>query len=328
MNLTAMITRILAPTDFSRDAEVACRLAARLAMRAEADLVLFHAFPGAEMVRQVGSTMERTQVAVLNDVREELRGWYEMVVPAEVRRFLKVEFKVKVGEPTPEIALAAKRSRADLILMATKGRTGIAHLLVGSVTESVLRTVSIPVLALRLGQGDRPLTKVQRILWPTDLSPVSERAWRYAVTLADVMAAEVILLHVVNPAELAGVADHPVPSPAGWLERYLDPLEEELERRQKAVEALGLRVRRKVLVGVPVEVIVAEAQTEHADLVVMGTHGRTGLTHVLLGSVAEAVIRKAPCPVLAVQVSLEAGVGEPDSGETPAQAGTTGKYET
>ncbi len=318
MNLTVKIGRILVPTDFSRDAEVACRLAAQLAMRAETDIVLFHALPGAEMVRQVGRTMGKTQVAVLNDVREELRQWFEAVVPAEVRRFLEVEFTVKVSEPTPGIALAAKRSRADLILMATKGRTGIAHLLMGSVTEAVLRSVPIPVLALRLGQRDRPLAKVQRILWATDLSPVSEGAWYYALTLADVLAAEVVLLHVVRPAEMAGVAEQPVPPPAGWMERCLAPLEQELERRQKAVEALGLRACRKVLVGIPAEAIVAEAQTEQADLIVMGTHGRTGLSHVLLGSVAEAVIRKAPCPVLAVQVRPEAGVGERDSGEEAA----------
>lgn len=325
MNLTAKLGRILVPIDFSRDAEVACHLAARLAMRAEADLVVFHALPGAEMVRQVESAVGKTQVAVLNDVREELRTWFESVVPVDVRRFLKVECTVKVGEPTPGIALAAKRSRADLILMATKGRTGIAHLLMGSVTEAVLRTVPIPVLALRLGQGDRPLAKVQRILWATDLSPVSEGAWRYALTLADVLAAEVILLHVVRPTDLAGVADHPVPPPAGWTERYVTHLEEELVRRKEAVEAFGLRARRKVLVGVPAEVIVAEARTEEADLIVMGTHGRTGLSHVLLGSVAEAVIRRAPCPVLAVQVTREAVVGERDTGEEPAGAGAAGR---
>ncbi len=142
-------------------------------------------------------------------------------------------------------------------------------------------------------------------MWPTDLSPVSEGAWRYALTLADVVVAEVLILHVVPAGELAGVADHPVPPPAGWTERYLATLGEELKRRQPAVEALGLRAHVKILEGVPAEVIVAEAETEPADLIVMGTHGRTGLPHVFLGSVAEAVIRKAPCPVLAVQVRRE-----------------------
>ncbi|MFQ5847343.1 MAG: universal stress protein [Candidatus Methylomirabilales bacterium] len=306
MSTTARITRILVPTDFSPAATVACRLAARLALRAEAELILFHALPGVELVHRLGETLARTQVEVLEEVRDQLREWLEAAVPAELRRFLTVACKVKVGEPTPGIAWAAHRSRADLILMATEGRTGLAHLLLGSVTEAVLRNVPVPVLALRLGQGDRPLTAVQRILWATDLSPVSEGAWHHALTLADVFGAELLLLHVVRPGGLAGGVETPVPLPAGKQERYLESLEDELARRQHVVEVLGLRARAKVQVGVPAAVIVAEAEEEQVDLIVMGTRGRTGLSHVLLGSVAEAVIRKAPCPVLAVQPRREA----------------------
>ncbi len=104
------------------------------------------------------------------------------------------------------------------------------------------------------------------------------------------------------------------------MSRYVEPLERELERRGRAVEALGLRARWKVMVGVPAEVIVAEAQAEQADLIVAGTRGRSGIGHLLLGSVAEAVIRKAPCPVLAVQVRREAE--ERGSSGVPAEEGT------
>ncbi|MFQ5803804.1 MAG: universal stress protein [Candidatus Methylomirabilales bacterium] len=313
MSLTANITRILVPIDFSPRAEVACRLATQLAMRAEADFILFHALPGVDFFREMGRARGRTQVEVLDDVLARLQGWFEAVVPLELRRFLSVKVKVEVGEPIPGIAWAAKESGADLILMATHGRTGLAHLLLGSVTEAVLRTIRVPVLALRLGQGDCPLAAVRRILWATDLSPVSEGAWRYVLTLAGVFAAEVILLHAVCPTELTRLADHSLPPSEGSREHYIAPLERELERRQQAVEALGLRARRKILVGVPAEVIVAEAEAEQADVIVVGTHGRTGLSHILLGSVAEVVIRKAPCPVLAVQVKPAAEARERDS---------------
>ncbi len=322
MTLKAKITRILAPTDFSPGAEVACRLAAQLAMRAEAGLTVFHAIPGTDLAQQMESG--KTQVGILTDCRERLREWFAAVVPAELRSFLTTEFKVIVGEPTPGIARAAKVSGASLILMATQGRTGLAHLLMGSVTQAVLRTLPVPVLALRPGQAEMPLTTVQRILWATDLSPVSEAAWPYVLTLADLLAAEVVMLHAVRPAELAGLADHPVPPPKGWMERYLTPLEQELERRARAVESLGLRARGKIVVGVPAEVIVTEAQGEQADLIVMGTHGRTGLSHVLLGSVAEAVIRKAVCPVLTVQVKQQSEARERDTGGASAQAETAG----
>lgn len=292
MSVSANISRILVPTDFSAGAEAACGLAARLAVRAEADLILFHALSGVELLEEVGRGRGRSQLRVLDDVRDRLREWFETVVPVEIQQPLTVEFTVKVGEPTPAIAWAAERSKADLILMATHGRTGLAHLMVGSVTAAVLRTVPVPVLTLRPGQGERPLAGVQRILWATDLSPVSEGAWRYAVTLAGVFAAEVVLVHVVRPGEVR-------PSP--------QPVKDELKRRGQQVEGLGLRARSKVVVGLPTEAIVAEAKSEQADLIVMGTRGRTGLPHVLFGSVAEAVIRKAPCPVLAVQI---AGKGE------------------
>ena len=320
MSIAVKITRVLAPTDFSTAAEGASRLAARLAMRAQANLIVFHAFPGVEMGQQMESERGKTQVSVLNDARTRLREWFETVVPEEFRRFLTVEFNVKVGEPTPAIVGAAKRSGADLIVMATEGRSGLAHLLMGSVADAVLRTVSIPVLALRSSQAGRPLTTVKRVLWATDFSPASEGAWPYAVRLADLFAAEVLLVHVVRPAELAGIADAPVPPSPHWMGRYLEPLERELERRQQEVEALGLRASRKVLMGPPAEVIVEEAGKEQADLIVMGTHGRTGLGHILVGSVTGAVVRKAPCPVLAVRVRRERDAQRKDVSETPTPA--------
>jgi nucleotide-binding universal stress UspA family protein len=240
--------------------------------------VVFHALPGVDLLEEGGRATGKTQVKVLDDVRDQMRAWFETAVPAELRQFLVVEFKVKVGEPISGIAWATKRSGADLVLMATQGRSGLAHLLMGSVTEAV-----------------------HRILWATDLSPVSEGAWHYVLKLADVFAAEVILLHAVRPTKLAGVADRA-------REEYLVPLRRDLERRQQTVQALGLSAHQKVVVGVPAEVIVAEAQVEQADLIVMGTHGRSGLPHVLVGSVAEAVIRKAPCPVLAVRAKREGAV--------------------
>ncbi len=297
MSLVAKITRILVPTDFSPAAEVACRLAARLANHLKAGVILFHALPGVDFVGEMGRARGKTHVEVLYDVLARLERWFETVVPAELRGFLSVDVNVEVGEPIPGIAWAAEQSRADLILMATHGRTGLAHLLVGSVTEAALRNISVPVLALRPEQGDRPLTTVHRILWPTDLSPVSEGAWRYALTLADLLAAEVVLLHVVRPTDLPGGDQAQA--------RHLAPIRRELEHKQQAVRALGLPARQKVVIGLPAEVIVAEAEAEQAGLIVVGTHGRSGLPHVLIGSVAEAVIRTAPCPVLAVRAKRE-----------------------
>lgn len=323
MGLTPKVARILAPTDFSSSTEVACSLAARLANRLEAELLVIHVIPTAEMALKVGTVADRTREEILNKSYKGLRVWFEDVVPGELRRFLTVEVHIAVGEPALEIASAASSKGADLIVMATHGRSGIGHLVMGSVTESVLRTAPAPVLALRAGQEGRPLTEVKRILWATDLSPASEEAWRYALMFADTLSAEVSLLHVVNSTELAGIADMPVPPSAGWLEGQLAAIEKELVTRQREVESLGLSARRKVTVGPPAVAIVAEAQAEQVDLIVMGTHGRTGLTHILLGSVAEAVLRKAPCPVLVVRAKREREPEWSGSGMAQAQAETS-----
>jgi nucleotide-binding universal stress UspA family protein len=299
MDLTPKIRRILAPTDFSPAAAEACSLAARLANRLEARLVVFHAVPLVDLAREIGTRKDRTRESVLSDARQGLQAWLEEAVPAEWRRFLAIEVQVAVGEPAQEIAAAA--AGTDLIVMATRGRTGIGQLVMGSVTTSVLRTARVPVLALRAGQADRPLTAVKRILWATDLSPASEGAWCYALLLADMLSAEVCLLHVVSATQVVGAPDLPVPFPMDWLEAELAVRDRDLASRQKDVEALGIAARRKVTVGAPAATILAEAEAERADLIVVGTHGRRGLSHVLLGSVAEAVIRRAPCPVLAVQ---------------------------
>lgn len=303
MSLTAKITRILAPTDFSRSAEGACCLAARLANRFQAGLLMLHAIPTVDMALQIGARGGRTREEILDESHDRLWVWFHTVVPEELRCFVTAEAQVAVGEPAPEIAGVAKASGIDLIVMATHGRSGISHLVMGSITESVLRTAPAPVLALRTGQESRTLSEVKRILVATDLSRASEGAWRYVLMLADMLSAEVCLLHVVNSYEVVGIADISAVPPASWLKGHLARVEMELASKQREVELLGLDARRKVTVGTPAAAIVAEVQAEAADLIVMGTHGRTGLARIFLGSVAEAVIRKAPCPVLVVQVN-------------------------
>ena len=147
MDLMPKIRRILAPTDFSPAAAEACSLAARLANRLEARLVIFHAVPLVDLAREIETRKGRTRESVLSNARQGLQAWLEEAVPAEWRRFLAIEVQVAVGEPAQEIAAAA--AGTDLIVMATRGRTGLAHLLHGSVAGSVLRTSPVPLLLWR-----------------------------------------------------------------------------------------------------------------------------------------------------------------------------------
>jgi nucleotide-binding universal stress UspA family protein len=142
---------------------------------------------------------------------------------------------------------------------------------------------------------------IQRILAPTDFSEPSAQGLRSALELAEAFGAKLLLLHVVEPPPypVEGI----VPSRVGAT--LLDDLERQAanDLAQMLPEARGSRVEvtRSVVVGIPYRKIVEVAETEKSDLIVMTTHGRTGLSHLVMGSVAEKVVRTASCPVLTVR---------------------------
>jgi universal stress protein A len=147
------------------------------------------------------------------------------------------------------------------------------------------------------------LPKFTNILVPTDFSPASERVLAYARALAERFGASLHLLHVVEDPVMA----------AAWSEAYAFDVaglqarfREEAERRLTEVAAslTGVTVTTDVLDGSPARTIAAAAGDKGMDLIVMGTHGRSGLSHLLLGSVAERVVRSAPCPVLTVREAV------------------------
>jgi universal stress protein A len=145
------------------------------------------------------------------------------------------------------------------------------------------------------------MTDPKRILVPLDFSEQSLRALAYAKTLAKPFAASLDLLHVVPNPYIADPSGRYTPLP----QNFLDELEQDARTRLNEVltpdERKAFSVRSIVKVGDPLFEIVEYARLEHVDLIVMGTHGRTGISHLFLGSVAERVVRTAPCPVLTVR---------------------------
>jgi nucleotide-binding universal stress UspA family protein len=143
---------------------------------------------------------------------------------------------------------------------------------------------------------------MQRILCPVDFSESADHAMRYAVALAETFGAELTLLHVVAPMIAALPGDISLPA---TLQTDIDELEtacrERLEQLVGKMAPNGVPVQHKIINGVPFVEIIRYARETETDLIVMGTHGRTGLGHLLIGSVAERVVRKSPCPVLTVK---------------------------
>ena len=144
---------------------------------------------------------------------------------------------------------------------------------------------------------------ITKILIPVDFSPHAERAFGYGAALARRLGAELILVHVVEDPFAAGAwggAEGYVPNVGELLQELIAGAERQIAPWKERPVAQGLTVKTAVITGRPAQSIIEHAGSAGCDLIVMGTHGRTGLAHAVMGSVAERVVRKAPCPVLTV----------------------------
>jgi universal stress protein A len=137
----------------------------------------------------------------------------------------------------------------------------------------------------------------QHFLVPIDFSEYSTEALEYAIELAGKLQARITLLHVIQSLPMGG-ADMGVALPYSYIQELEAELNSSMEGYLKRVTDAGLQGDVSIVHGVPFQEILDTATMRHADLIIMGTHGRTGLRHVLLGSVAEKVMRLAACPVL------------------------------
>jgi nucleotide-binding universal stress UspA family protein len=164
-------------------------------------------------------------------------------------------------------------------------------------------------------------TKVKKILVPTDFSKCSMAATDHAMSLAKTFQAQVILLYVMEPPVYG--LDFSLTHP-GTLPLVRQKLMEMMEQSVDVMREQGVEVEGRFIIGVPSVEIVSVAQKQNADLIVMGTHGRTGLAHIFLGSTAERVIQYAPCPVLTVKGAAALPTATGESGQSEQQAQEAG----
>jgi nucleotide-binding universal stress UspA family protein len=217
------------------------------------------------------------------------------------RRGIAATTRIATGLPSEEVLAAALAEEADLIVVGTRGKSGLAHVLLGSTAERLIRMASCPVLTVPTTKGEGPAEDtmtLDRILVPTDFSGCSQEAVRYAIVVAGQAKASIELLHVLEPASYS-------------IDFTMEHREERETHRKRAADKLdalaetlsreGIAVKMELRGGVPADMILDVAQRSSSDLIVMGTHGRRGLSHMWAGSVTEAVLRRGPYPVLAVR---------------------------
>lgn len=309
--------RILCPIDFSEASTRALTYAAALARWYQANLEVLHATPRLETH---GEPAQATGVvgaahAGPPPVRasgEELLGQIERAITATAGTDIKATALVFEGSANDVIVSRSVALPADLLVMGTHGRGGFSRLLLGSVTEKVLRHVSCPVLtvppAAPPGTDERVIFK--KILCPIDYSTSALKALRYALDLARQVDGRVTALHALeymDPEEEPELSEH-------------DPCRhamiESRQRRRELIERARQRLHAQlsqepttwcdiaestVLVDRAYKAILRRAAALEADLIVMGAQGTGGLELMLYGSNTQHVLRAATCPVLTVK---------------------------
>lgn len=298
------IHKVLIPTDLSDGSRQASLRAAGLASQFGAEVHLLHVILMAESaplypMLSVGSDTKRIYDQLTENAEQRLAALAEELAVPEDR----LKTIVRHGNfAAPEILDYAKEIDCDLIAMGTHGRRGFRHFLLGSVAEEVVRKAECAVATFRPEAAAEP-AQVRRILAPVDLSNHSPAVVSHAKSLAELYGAQLDFVHIVA-----------APSLPAYYDAYAAPVYSNLEETEvqakKALEELvesanleGIPYEMHVRRGIPDQQIVSFAKERESDLMVMASHGLTGLSHVLLGSVAEKVLRQAPCPVLTVHAS-------------------------
>lgn len=295
------IRRILCPVDFSDASRGALEHAAALARWHEARLTVLHVVPLVPTTLTFppaisAATMEPVRPEVF---RDELRRFV-----APVSETVPADTVVMSGDPARTVLEQASALATDLVVLGTHGRSGFERLVLGSVAEKVLRRATCPVLTVPPAVADRPAPArppYKRILCPVDFSAASDRALRYAFSLAEEAKARLTVLHVLEWFPDQEIREHrhfDVPEYRRFLEE---------DARRRLADAIPEDVRtwcepaEKVGCGKAWREILRVAEDEMSDAIVMGVHGRGALDVALFGSTANHVVRQAHCPVLTVR---------------------------
>jgi len=300
------IENILVAIDFSPSSLGAIEFALPLATQFGADLHLVHVFePDYPLASMMAMPLIVPDLQVGKRVRRHLKDVAKKY-SIELRR---ENIHVVKGRPFEEICRLARECRMDLIVAATRGNTGFKHLVLGSTAERIVRYSPCPVLVVRHADEKRKAGRngrlpralnFRKILVPVDFSDCSMAGLNYAKMLAKQFRAKLVLQHSVAVQYFITNDEYARYDLPLLMEQAERTARQQMRDLVQKTDWEGIPVQSCVEIGHPGQHICARTETKGADLVVLSTHGRTGLKHVLLGSVAEDVVRHAACPVLVV----------------------------
>jgi nucleotide-binding universal stress UspA family protein len=305
-----MLRSILVPLDGSTFGEHALPLALAIARRADATLRLAH-------VHQPVSPIGVAAVAVLDDVEVALKKQEQAYLDALVHRLsqaasVRVTTALLDGEVASALEAHAGQVSADLVVLATHGRGAFRRFWLGSVADELVRHLRAPVLLVH-PRDEAPDLKqepsLKHVLLPLDGTPLAEQMIEPALELGQLLGPRFTLLRAIRPVlgpdywpdggTLEGMTDTLLERARAHLKQLHDEAQHYLDGVAERLRGRGLRVETRVLVEEqPAAAILREAKAHGADLIALETHGRRGLARLLLGSVADKVVRGSPVPVL------------------------------
>lgn len=303
------VARILCPIDFSEASRHALDEAIVIAQFFNARMTVLHVHSQAYLpVPAYGMPTDVGTLTLSPEDTDRLRQDVEQFVTPARAAGLAVSIVVEPGMPVSHILATAKALPADLIVIGTHGLSGFERLVLGSVTEKVLRKATCPVLTVPPRAEGSAAVPFKHIVCAVDFSETSLKALTTALSLAQEADAELTLVHVLEWPSLTThdimTAASPELGTAGVFdfERYRTLLEADAAERLKTLVPAGAKEwctpETRILHGKPWAEILSAATARHADLIVLGVRGRHPIDVMLFGSTANQLVRRATCPVL------------------------------
>ena len=301
-----MYKKMLVPLDGSELAEVVLPYAKELAGRLDLDLTLLHVCESQpESQFMCRAYLERAADIVRVQSREVQS---KTGAPSE-KKAVEAQIHVVHGHPAEGILRYAEENKPDLILMATHGHSGIRRWALGSVADKVLRQSKIPVWLVRANIPEEIIHDEwpkRTLLVPLDGSKFAESVLPHVQALTKQRGAELVNVVLVRVYEKPFIsADYPEPDWAKHVERMVNHFKQEAEKYldevKESLSAAGLHVRTEVLMGEPANEIIKYAHNNHPNLVMMATHGSSGLSLWEYGNIANKILRGVSSPIFLVR---------------------------
>ncbi len=290
--------RILVAIDFSEYSKIALDICLGASKCMKTKLYVLHTiekFPH-DYVHLLSSTAHSNMKQKLE---EEAMNKIKAMLPEELLGSEDIVPIVRFGKPFLEIIKVAKEKGVDLMAIGTHGRAGVDRVILGSVAERVVRKAGCTVMVIR----NRKYVGFKRIIVPIDFSDCSRKALEYATATARAHNSKLTILHVYEGSFVEPYVK------AANSEEEADEIMKEIERVNetkydeflKTVDLSGVEYEKLLKKGIPETDIVEIAMEQQANLIVMGTHGRSGIKHILIGSTAEEVVRAVHCDIIIVK---------------------------